>query len=415
MPAARTAKPEAAGAPPPLPPSPSPPALPPPPARTAGPLNPALIRKSLALITAGPQRVAGDFYGYLFAFNPGLRDMFPPQMNEQNERLFGALVRIAELLDDAKVLGEYLGQLGADHRKYGVEPEHYAAVGQALLRTLRRHVPAWTQDEEEAWSAAYTVAADMMIAGAAGHKGPACLDGRVVRHERRAADLAVLTVRTREPLLYQGGQYVTVQTGRWPRVWRAFSVANAPRGDGNELDLHVRAVPGGWVSTALVRDTLINSRLVIGPALGRMTPEAADGQDLLCVAGGTGLAPMKALAEAVLLDDEAAMARGEGMPRSVHLFHGAKNPADLYDLPALRELERCYPWLQVVPVVPGDERFRGEYGNVVEAALEYRPWTAEKTFVAGPAEMVHRAVQSFPLAGLPEVYFDAAELRVPGI
>src|SRR5450755_896236 len=227
MPAARTAKPEAAGAPPPLPPSPSPPALPPPPARTAGPLNPALIRKSLALITAGPQRVAGDFYGYLFAFNPGLRDMFPPQMNEQNERLFGALVRIAELLDDAKVLGEYLGQLGADHRKYGVEPEHYAAVGQALLRTLRRHVPAWTQDEEEAWSAAYTVAADMMIAGAAGHKGPACLDGRVVRHERRAADLAVLTVRTREPLLYQGGQYVTVQTGRWPRVWRAFSVANA--------------------------------------------------------------------------------------------------------------------------------------------------------------------------------------------
>jgi NAD(P)H-flavin reductase/hemoglobin-like flavoprotein len=409
MPARRTAKPEAAGAPPALPP------LPPPPARPAGPLNPALIRKSLALITAGPQQVAGDFYGYLFAYNPGLRDMFPPQMNEQNERLFGALVRIVELLDDAKVLGEYLGQLGADHRKYGIEPEHYAAVGQALLRTLRRHVPAWTEDEEEAWSAAYTVAADLMIAGAAEHKGPACLDGQVVRHERRAADLAVLTVRTREPLLYQGGQYVTVQTGKWPRVWRAFSVANAPRGDGNELDLHVRAVPGGWVSTALVRDTLINSRLVIGPALGRMTPEAADGRDILCVAGGTGLAPMKALAEAVLLYDEAAMARGEGMPRKIHLFHGAKNPVDLYDMAALRELERCYPSLQVVPVVPGDGRFRGEHGNVVDAALDYRPWTAEKAFLAGPAEMVQRAVRSFPPAGLPEVCFDAAELRVPGI
>ena len=128
---------------------------PPPPAQPAQPLNPALIRKSMALITASPQQVAGDFYGYLFAGWPGLRAMFPPQMNEQNERLFGALTRITELLHDTEALAGYLHQLGADHCKYGVEPEHYTAVGQALLRTLRRHVPAWTEDEEDAWAAAY--------------------------------------------------------------------------------------------------------------------------------------------------------------------------------------------------------------------------------------------------------------------
>ena len=45
-----------------------------------------------------------------------------------------------------------------------------------------------------------------------------------------------------------------MQVLRWPRVWRKYSIANAPRADGT-LDLHIRAIPGGQVSTTLVHDT----------------------------------------------------------------------------------------------------------------------------------------------------------------
>ena len=43
------------------------------------------IRRSLAGMMATAPVLAGDFYGYLFAACPHLRDMFPPQMTVQNE------------------------------------------------------------------------------------------------------------------------------------------------------------------------------------------------------------------------------------------------------------------------------------------------------------------------------------------
>jgi len=90
-------------------------------------------------------------------------------------------------------------------------------------------VPGLTADELDAWAAAYQMATGLMIGGAAGQSGPAWWSGRVIRHERRTDDLAVITIRTDEPLPYRPGQYVTVETGKWQRVWRPYSVAGAPR------------------------------------------------------------------------------------------------------------------------------------------------------------------------------------------
>jgi NAD(P)H-flavin reductase len=387
----------------------APPASPP-----ASPLNPDLLAASIARVTAIPQRVAGDFYGYLFATQPHLRAMFPPQMDKQNDRLFRALIRIAVLAANPARLTEYLTQLGADHRKYNVQPEHYEAVGAALLRTLRRHVPGLTADELDAWAAAYQMATGLMIGGAAGQSGPAWWSGRVIRHERRTDDLAVITIRTDEPLPYRPGQYVTVETGKWQRVWRPYSVAGAPRENGTELDLHVRRVSGGWVSTALVLDTLKDDRVRLGPALGSMTQDLANGHDLVCVAGGTGLAPLKAIVEGVLREDEDAVRAGTGRRRNIHLFTGASEPVRLYDHPALTELERAYPWLQVVPVISGGAAFRGEHGLVTDVAAGYQPWTAQEAFAAGPPGMIRAADRALSLAGLP-VHFDEAGLGAPGI
>jgi ferredoxin-NADP reductase len=100
---------------------------------------------------------------------------------------------------------------------------------------------------------------------------PAWWTAEVTGHEPAAPDVAVLTVKPDEPLGYLPGQHVPVQTPRWPRQWRSYSIVNAPRPDGT-LTLRVKAVPGGLVSTALVYHTRPGDILLLGAPEG---PEAA--------------------------------------------------------------------------------------------------------------------------------------------
>src|ERR1035441_7929848 len=76
---------------------------------------------------------AAYFYGRLFAENPRLRVMFPAAMDYQRDRLFWALTRIVCTLGRPEEMESFVCQLGQDHRKYGVQAEHYPAVGRALL------------------------------------------------------------------------------------------------------------------------------------------------------------------------------------------------------------------------------------------------------------------------------------------
>ncbi|MFI0352159.1 globin domain-containing protein [Actinomadura sp. 9N407] len=330
------------------------------------------------------------FYGRLLAGNPRLRALFPPTMDVQRDRLFHALTRIVWSIDNPDALAGYLGGLGRDHRKYGVLPEHYPAVGEALIATLRRFCGnGWTAEAEDAWTTGYRVASELMIAAAErdAERAPPWWIAEVTGHERRSHDLAVLTLRPGRPLPFDAGQYVTVQVSRWPRIWRPYSIANAPRPDGM-LSLHVRAVPAGWVSGTLVRHTSPGDTILLGPAIGTMTLEPGTGRDLLLIAGGTGLAPLRALAERALAEDP---------ERGVHLMVGARAERDLYDMRDLAQMAAAYPRLRVTTLVSED----GVHGTPPDA-LETLPDLAEQeVYVAGPVEMVRRTVDVLQRLDVP--------------
>lgn len=356
-------------------------------------LNPRLVKESFAVIEPVADKAAAYFYGRLFAENPHLRAMFPPAMDIQRDRLFAALTRIVWSLDSPGSLSAFLGQLGRDHRRYGVVAEHYGAVGSALLATVRRFAAeVWNAEIEAAWSAAYAAAADIMIGSAESESGtrPAWWSAEVTGHELRTPDIAVITLRTAERLPYLPGQYVNVQTARWPRVWRPFSIANAPRED-NTVRLHVRAVPGGWVSTALVGHTRVGDTVTLGPPLGTMTPQGS-GRDILCVAGGTGLAPIKAILEHVI---------ASGPRPRMHLLYGARTSRELYDLPDLIRMGSGFPSLRVVPVVSGEPGYGGLRGPVPEVTERLRRWDDHEVYVCGPAGMVDETVRRLRRNGIP--------------
>jgi NAD(P)H-flavin reductase len=366
------------------------------------------IEETFAIVSRAGEKAVAYFYGRLFAENPRLRVMFPASMDFQRDRLFQALTRIVYTLGRPEEMESFVCQLGQDHRKYGVQAEHYPAVGRALLTTLRKFAgDAWTESAEMAWTDAYQRAAELMTAAAAAaaEHSPPWWTGEVIGHELRTPTLAVLTVQTDKPFPYHAGQHVSIQSARWHRVWRPFSVANAPRQDGT-LSFHIRAVPGGWVSTALVQHTRVGDLINLGPPQGTMTLAAGSGNGLFCVAGGSGLAPIKALIEQAIRDSSPAKRR------KIRLFLGARRQSEFYDLPDLWNLETSYPWLRITPAVSDERGYSGIRGLLPDVIARHRPLPGDDVYISGPSEMVEKSIQVLSTTGMRKwrIHADLAEL-----
>ncbi|MFE9629111.1 globin domain-containing protein [Streptomyces sp. NPDC006527] len=348
-----------------------------------------LIRRTMAEVAPVADKVTSYFYALLFVRHPDLRSLFPPAMDTQRDRLLKALLTAVEHIDNTPVLVDYLQNLGRGHRKYGTRAEHYPAVGECLIGALSKYAESvWDAETEAAWVRAYTTISQVMIDAAAVDelRAPAWWYAEVVSHELRTPDVAVLTLRPDQPYPFLAGQYAGLETPWWPRIWRHYSFASAPRSDGL-LTIHVKAVPAGWVSNALVHRARPGDVVRLGPPAGSMTVDHTRASGLLCLGGGTGIAPIKALVEDVA---------EHGSRRPVEVFYGARSDHDLYDIDTLRGLQQSHPWLEVRPVVDRDGLLQ-----LPDAIRAFGPWTEYDAYVSGPPGMIRKGVDALRGAGIP--------------
>jgi len=353
-----------------------------------------LLKESWTLVEEQQDKVAGYFYARVFTTAPQVRDLFPVQMDVQRARLLGAIVTAVQTLDDPDRFDEYLRSLGRDHRKFHVHPEHYDVVGAALLESLRTFAgQAWSIEYDQAWRDAYDVIARKMIAGAEADTNPPYWHAEVLTHERRSRDIAVFTCKPLQPLDFKAGQYVSMECRYQPRLWRVYSFANAPNKEGT-LEFHIRALGAGWVSSALVRRVKPGDMIRLAAPMGSMTLDRRSTRDIVCVAGGTGLAPIKALVQELTRYNRT---------RWVHVFFGAKDRDDLYDLAELNRLAARYPWLSVVPACSEDPTFVGEQGTIPEVVARYGPWQEHDFFVSGSPAMVRATMRTLAELQIPPV------------
>jgi NAD(P)H-flavin reductase/hemoglobin-like flavoprotein len=350
-----------------------------------------LVRSSFAVVEPYADEMAKYFYEKLFSIAPETRDMFPVTMSVQRVRLLRSLMHIVQRFDRPDELVPFLRQLGRDHRKFGVITSHYESFGMALLASIKHYAgDAWTVEVEHAWAEAFTILARSMLDAAAGDDGPAYWPATVIDHQRLSRDLAILRVKADYPVPFRPGQYVSVETPQRPRLWRYLSPANAPTEDG-VMEFHVRAVAGGWVSPALVAHAQAGDRWRIGPAFGRLTVDREARQDVLMIAGGTGVAPMRAIID--------HLSQWGENPR-VHLFYGGRVRADLYDLNGLRQLASTNPWLTVVPVLESEPEMAGvEHGTLADVVTRYGAWDERKVLVSGSPSMIRSTVSRMLVAG----------------
>ncbi len=351
----------------------------------------------------------GRFYQLWFAIDGSVRDRFPPDMADQR-------AVFAHVLD--WLLGEFiaqradppvtfLAQLGRDHRKYGATMAQYESLSRALYLTLKDQLGCrWTPAVDDAARQTLNLITGVMRGAADAESGPAWWDGTVVEMHRASRDLAVVRLRLDQPLTYRPGQYVHVEVPQCPRRWRYLSPAIPPQPDGG-IEFHVRVVPGGMVSTAIVEETRPGDRWRLSGPLGAMEVDRG-GEDVLMVAGSTGVAPLRS----ILMD----MARFGTNPR-VHLFYGARYPCELYDLRALWQLAAHNPWLSVSPVSEynSDPPWGSDYpdvhpprglhvrqtGLLPDVVTRYGAWGDRQILVCGSPAMVRATCAALIAKGAP--------------
>ncbi len=119
-----------------------------------------------------------------------------------------------------------------------------------------------------------------------------------------------------EPLRYWPGQYLQIGQTSAGASPRCYSIANAPKPDG-EISLLVSRVDDGKTSVWIHDELAPGDRIFASGPYGTFVGDAATTTPVVCLAAGSGLAPILALADAALR---------RGFPHPVTLVFSAPTP-----------------------------------------------------------------------------------------
>ena len=221
---------------------------------------------------------------------------------------------------------------------------------------------------------------------------PAHRTARVENVRRLVHDVMDFELALSTPITFEAGQFVVLES---PAIagGRAYSMVNFERGTGR-LKLVVKQLPGGKFSEWLFGGDPTGAELAVFGPLGRATFHPEEGKDLLCVAGGSGIAGMMAIVER-------AVREGYFKERSGHVLFGVRTLADAFYQAELASLvaaagDRLRVTLalsheavagEVHPQHPGIRLASGLVGDVMIRTMAGQ-YANTVAFTAGPPVMV---------------------------
>jgi CDP-4-dehydro-6-deoxyglucose reductase, E3 len=199
------------------------------------------------------------------------------------------------------------------------------------------------------------------------------------------------------------GQYIDVNGPG--EIRRSYSLARAGEAD-QKLEIHIRAVDGGAMSQYWFRQAKVNDLLRLNGPLGTFFLREISDLDLIFLATGTGVAPVKAMLESMVT------LQTDQLPRSVTVLWGGRTQQDLYlELASLPVKYRYVPVLSRA----GDD-WTGARGHVQQVLLSLEPDLRNAAvYACGSDAMIQGAKLSLMDAGLPahRFYSDAFVCSAP--
>lgn len=208
-----------------------------------------------------------------------------------------------------------------------------------------------------------------------------------------------LSIEAGGPFVFSAGQHAQLKLGAGLQP-RNYSMANHPEGDA--LEFQIRRVPNGQASGHIHTKLHVGDEITVSGPLGGAYLRENHRGPMLLVAGGSGLAPIKSIAEAALRADRA---------REIRLYFGVRDERDVYMESYLRDLAARHPGFSykiVLSQPTGDTARRtGLVGDAV--AADFSSFDGCKAYLAGPPPMVEATQQLLLEKGmaLRDIHADA--------
>jgi len=201
----------------------------------------------------------------------------------------------------------------------------------------------------------------------------------VVGIEDVTHDIKIVRVRPKDgrPVSFTAGQFARVTFPATPT--RDYSMANPPGAD--ELEFHIRRVPDG-VASNLIHSVLdLGDPVMVEGPFGSSFLREKHAGPILCVAGGSGLAPIKSIVETAL---------ARGMRQPIHVYFGVRTENDLYLVDHFEGLASIHGNLAFTPVLSDQASGTALRTGYVDAvvAKDLPDLDGWKAYIAGPPPIV---------------------------
>ncbi len=234
------------------------------------------------------------------------------------------------------------------------------------------------------------------------------LRGRISEVRSLTHDIVEMAVALERPafLAAKAGQYVDVRPNHLAEA-RSYSFTRNPNaGDGRQVAFFVRHVPGGEFTDWLFASSRIGEQLELRGPFGDFHRREGVGR-MICIAGGSGLAPIFALLEDAVRSDET---------RECIVLFGARYVHDLYYLDELAEIGRRWagrftlaPVLSHEPAGSAWNGVRGLVTDVIPSVTGIQSFRADdQGYLCGPPAMVDAAMDRLCRMGMNKsgIFFD---------
>ncbi len=212
---------------------------------------------------------------------------------------------------------------------------------------------------------------------------------------------AVLKLEEPETISFKPGQYIQYQVPDTAE-YRAYSVSSKPS-QNDRVEIITRLVPEGVCTTYLHNVLSEGDEAIITGPYGEFYLQEDSEKEIVCIAGGSGLAPIKSIVFHMF---------EKGTSRKITFFFGARGVKDLYYREEFEKLAEEHENFNYVPALSNpaqSDNWTGETGFVHLCLEKYLDKTSEKEgYLCGPPVMIDASVSVLKELGIKDkdIYFD---------
>ncbi len=233
------------------------------------------------------------------------------------------------------------------------------------------------------------------------------LTGKVITQKKLTHDISQIEIQLSEALPYAAGQFAQLTLPDLSKVTRSYSFAT-PASQDNKVSFYIKHVLGGEFSSMVQLQDLVGQKIKLDGPHGDFYLRESEAP-FVCIAGGSGLAPIKALLEKAL---------EENVKRDVVFLFGARTQADLYCLDEIKSIKEKWPAnFEFIPVLSDEASkpnasgegglWKGKSGYVTDELAKHLTGN-EQAYLCGPPAMIDSAIAVLNKHSItnPNIFFD---------